>query len=530
MIEITVDPKVLTALSAAFPTPPNAAQRALDKYVTTLRNLTMASLSRGQSTFEVKLNLLSLSLHDLANKGGQIGPKKVRVHAWLRDNNLALIQQVEVGSNLTGLVSQVKFTGLVTLDWHEPEAVNDSICVDGVDIDRALLKQNASRNAELFRTILYDYDDAVREGTVQMEFDTVDIDTVSLGNYIQWLRDESTQFSDEKRNHQLFQARIILAIAQHKNGKYPQRKQPSEFGRTYYRGTSVQNVHKQLRRAMLGHSWEYDIRSSVVAWKMGFAKDWVESYCPNLTVEHCFVNSLSYLEQKKTFLNHVRLRVFGKDCDHAEEFQLKLLKQAFTALSFGAQLAQASWQNRKGQWVTTAIAEILKIKEERERFIADADVRGFIAEQSELDDYLFDGVKAGYSKLLNCSCVQTASGQPSKAKVIAYLYQHGETKVMNVVRDAMAEFNKTVLGNIHDAIIIRERLTIDDRHEIEYRMREQTGNPYWRLGATELEPWAASQKEALKEEAAHRQRMKVFEVEAKKRLEILIEQSALRGL
>ena len=63
-------------------------------------------------------------------------------------------------------------------------------------------------------------------------------------------------------------ARTILAIASVMSGNYLQRKKPSAFGRLYYEGVSVQNINKELRRAVLGNCWEYDIRSSVVAWKM----------------------------------------------------------------------------------------------------------------------------------------------------------------------------------------------------------------------------------------------------------------------
>jgi len=75
----------------------------------------------------------------------------------------------------------------------------------------------------------------------------------------------ATKFSASKRKQYLLQAHVILTVAKDKDGKYYQRKLPSDFGRTYYSGTSVQNVNKELRRAMLGNSWEYDIRSSVVA-------------------------------------------------------------------------------------------------------------------------------------------------------------------------------------------------------------------------------------------------------------------------
>jgi hypothetical protein len=66
MLEISIDTKVAQALKAAFPNPPNSSQRALNKYIATLTTMLMESLSRGQTPMEAKLNLFSISLHDLA--------------------------------------------------------------------------------------------------------------------------------------------------------------------------------------------------------------------------------------------------------------------------------------------------------------------------------------------------------------------------------------------------------------------------------------------------------------------------------
>jgi hypothetical protein len=514
MVEIKVNPKVIDALTLAFPKPANSAKRALEKYVRVLTSMLLESLSRGASVYDLKFNLFSLSLHELANAGGQIGVKRTRLHAWLRDNDLALLKAVEIGSNLTGIVSKVAFTDLVELKWHEPEMTDNQIVIDGVVIDKQLLDNNAKQNAELFDRLYPEFDVAVQIGTLEVLFDVVEIDISSLQNYIQWLKEDSKHYKPSKLNSYMFQARVILAVAQHTSGKYYQRKKPSEFGRMYYAGTSVQNVNKQLRRAMLGNCWEYDIRSSVVAWKMGFADEWVKLNRPNLTVRQCFLNTLTYLEHKEAFIKNVQTTVFGNNSDLAEEFQLKLLKQAFTALSFGARKTAISWQDSNGEWVNSAISDIFQIKEERELFLNHHQVCGFIEEQQLLDAYLFEGVKAYHPHLLKRSYLQTQSGRSSKPKVIAYLYQQDETAVMNIVRHAMIEFNKTILANIHDAIIVKQRLTADDKHEIELRMQEQSGNPYWRLGATELKRWEPTQKEAKKEQALHKQRMAGFEAVA----------------
>jgi len=105
MISITVDPKVFNALKQAFPKPENSADRALAKYIRVLEDMLFQSLQFQATPLQRKLNLFTISLEKLANNGGQIGPKRIRLHQWLRQNNLSLVEKVIEGSNRTGLVS-----------------------------------------------------------------------------------------------------------------------------------------------------------------------------------------------------------------------------------------------------------------------------------------------------------------------------------------------------------------------------------------------------------------------------------------
>jgi hypothetical protein len=507
VIELSVDKQVRAALRRAFPQPAGRADRALKNYIDALREMLIASLARGQTPMETKLNAFSLSLHQIANKGGQIGKKKVRVHAWLRDNGWALVEPIEVGTNQTGMVSKVKFTDWVTLVWHEPEVNPDTAWVDGLEINKEFLADTAKANSEIFNLLYPDYAVCVADSRMAEVFDGVNVDITSLQNYIGWMQEEAHHFTETKRNHALFQARLVLAVAQHTGGIYYQRKIRSDFGRTYYSGTSVQNVNKELRHAMLGDCWEYDIRSSVVAWKMGYAQDYVAQYFPDKTVDHVFTLSTLYLRNKAALMANVKVAVFGKESDLAEAFQEKMLKQAFTALSFGARVSGKAWVNKNGEWQNPSIADIFKRVDERERFLADFHVCGFVQEQTMLDNYLYEGVAQHYPDLLKLPYLQTQSGRPSKAKVIAFLYQHEETAVMDIVRGTLAEHGKTVLANIHDAIVVRRRLGVDTRQEIELRMQQRTANPYWRLGSKQVHRWAAGLKEVQKEGELHRQQI-----------------------
>ena len=507
MVELIIDDKVLPAFQRAFPTPPGRARRALKNYVNELREQLIKSLSRGQSPLESKMNLFGVSLHELANKGGQIGKKRVRVHAWLRDNGLALVESVIIGSNLTAEISKVKFTNLVALKWHEPEVSADSTIIDGICIGNDLLSNNERLSEQIFNLLYPDFIVCMTDGRFNEVFDTVDIDIASLRNYIEWLQKEARHFTNTKRNHYLFQARLILAVAQHAGGIYLQRKIKSDFGRTYYAGTSVQNVSKELRRAMLGNCWEYDIRSSVVAWKMGYAAMYISKRTPESTVTEEFGVTLAYLRDKATFMKNVQSAVFDRNCDLHEELRLKMLKQAFTALSFGARRTSKGWVNKNGEWQNPSLVDIFQRVDERNRFLKDPNVEGFAAEQSKLDTFLYQETVRQYPDLLKLPYLQTQSGNPSKSKVVAFLYQHDETEVMDIVRATLAEHGRTVLANIHDAIVVKHRLSAYLKEEIELRMQERTNNTYWSLGSKQLHRWDVSAKEVKAQEAAHRQRI-----------------------
>jgi hypothetical protein len=81
----------------------------------------------------------------------------------------------------------------------------------------------------------------------------LDVDLISLDNYIQTLPSVPSNGSDEQK---LLQAVSIYKAASHNQGKLPQKKKFSSFGITYYRNYSIQNVNKELRRALLGDAWE----------------------------------------------------------------------------------------------------------------------------------------------------------------------------------------------------------------------------------------------------------------------------------
>ena len=515
MIKLTVDPKVLTAMTRAFPKPVGSADRALKKYVSVLEDMLTKSLQFPRSPIQLNQGWFAISLQSLANAGGQIGPQKIRVHKWLRENQLALVETVEQGSAITGKISEVKLSELVTS--KNTLAIHGSAVVAKAT-DQALddyLTGEEQDNHELFNHLYPDYRAIKSSGYFDDIFDPLPVDVQSLKSYMVWLADDASKIKAGDKAMALRQAKIVLGIASVFKGIYLQRRKPSNFGRIYYEGTSIQNVNKELRRAVLGNCWEYDIRSSVVAWKMGYARSYLDSLSEVHDLRREFSATLCFLEDKEDFMATVRHGVFLTDSRVPKDLQSKLLKQAFTAISFGAKHNSKGWPNDSGGWTNSAIASIILNAEERERFLSDAVVVKFTDEQTSLDNYIFSLVKIQRRDLLRREILQTPSGLPSKSKILAYLYQHDETEIMDVVRATAAEHDRYAIANVHDAIFFKRRLGTELKHEIELRMQEYSANPYWRLRAKQIERYNPKRLDDEAEIAAHKQRILEEERRAK---------------
>ena len=210
----------------------------------------------------------------------------------------------------------------------------------------------------------------------------------------------------------------------------------------------------------------------------------------------------------------IRLSVFEAASNVPLDLQTKLIKRALTALSFGARLSTNGWRAGDGTWSNPALIEIIKNNVERQRFVNNAMVKQFIDEQTALDDYVFKIVSEARPDILTKGILCTGSGRPSKAKLIAYLYQHGETLVMDIVRRFAAEHGHQSLANIHDAVIFKKRLDAELKKDIVVTMRYETGNHYWQLNTKELKGYESRYLDVVKEEALHRQRIAAEEQRA----------------
>lgn len=486
MLTITIDPVVLATLQQSFPTPRTAAAKALDKYKALLEDLLFRATLRGQTNYERLLNCYSIPVSVLVQKGPHIGYDKVRLHKWLGDNQLDLIETVEKGSNLTGRVSMIKLTELAWLD--QPD-VDVSIAVSQVQSAAELstvLCTDSQENSNAFSTLYPDYYQYLDPKSFQQVFDVLPINIPSLEAYISWLCNGATLIPTGRLMSYKKQATDILKVAKHTGGFLPQRKKLSPFGRTYYAWNSVQNVNKELRRAMLGNCWEYDIRSSVVTWKMTFAQELTDKLYPTKECRRMFWASTLYLEDRADFMRDVRREMFPLEKILPVEFQEKLIKNAVTAISFGARAKAVGWLPENGEWINPALRKIIRNPIQRAAFLNAAVIQQFVKEQGMLDNYLAAGMKEELPMLYYGPLI-TRNVMPSKSKAVAYLYQHAEAQVMQTAINVLSHHGIKPIALIHDAFIVRNKLSMNQRDEIHQALRSSTQNKFWFIKPTKLE-------------------------------------------
>jgi len=482
MIKLNVDPVVLARLTEAFPKA-NSANKALDKYVRVLTRLLRDARTRGPDNFDRLFGLHSIPVNTLQHRGSQIGPNRTRLHKWLEDNKLALIQKVESGDNINKRYSRVRLTDLVAVEiYFASSSITEDMSGTGLQTQ---LTTHYPMTTEEFHEYFPDYQ------TTPHAYDTVMVDQQSLANYIHWLKFRSDKLTKEVKEKQIEDSEYILKVASMNGGLFPMLRNPSEFGRTYYKDINIQNVPKLMREAILGECWEYDVRSSVIAWKMGRIAELAKLHMNHQTFRKQFSATICYLEDKRDFMLTLQsdmLSRTGKKFD--AEADMKKLKQAITAIAFGARATVYCWEFTQGRFnQRTAISGIFKKHDIAKAFLDSPTIKKFAAEQKLMDKCIIELVKQHTPDIALDPLFKHNSRFDTK-KLMAYLYQQAETQHMNTVVDYLRYKGRDVLARIHDALIIRNKLSPDDKHELELMMREELNNPYWKLGHTHVPGFA----------------------------------------
>ena len=201
-----------------------------------------------------------------------------------------------------------------------------------------------------------------------------------------------------------------------------------------------------------------------------------------------FRSSLLYLEDRADFMRDVRRAMFVTPTTLPLDFQEKLIKEAVTAISFGARAKGVGWCSQDGSWTNPALVEIIKNSVQRAAFLNSHEIQQFMREQGILDNYLAAGMKKELPMLYYGPLI-TRNVKPSKSKAVAFLYQHAEAQLMQTAIDVLYRHGITPIALIHDAFIVRKKLNVIQLDEIHHALRSSTQNKFWSIKPTELKSY-----------------------------------------
>ncbi len=480
MLRLIVDAKVLDALKLAVPKKDKARER-LDKYVSNLEQVVNAQIFQSRPALMLTHKHYWASLTAIQELGGQIWSlNNVRTHKWLEDNGLNLVEQKNKGeaNNITGDIAIIKFTDLVTVE--DDEDLMKLQAMTDVQLHHYLMSVPLS-DVAAYQSLLSTYH-ATPASQVATDYDVLNVNIAATVDYIKSLVRSKVKSKDQAEYRKALR---ILRIAQVNNNTYPQKKKLSEFGRTYYEGVSIQSVNKDLRKAILQGCYEYDVKSSVVAWKLAFAHELLLAEKSSGTVENEFLAIYYYLTYKKDYFDDLQQKIFSNTTGLTDAQQAKLIKEAMTAMAFGGKLA-GRWKNNFGVEQESSVVKIFgnHFQAECANFANAIEVTEFVRQQSRLDKFIIRKFKAQYSYLSTLPILLTKTGRLSKSKVLAWLYQNAEAIVMDFVRDELKKFNVVVQANIHDAIVVNRKLTTAEVQHIVQAINIKTNLCYFALGET----------------------------------------------
>jgi hypothetical protein len=284
------------------------------------------------------------------------------------------------------------------------------------------------------------------------DYDWAPIDLDSIGAFILSARLKTLQKS----------AINIMAVAEQfktddKWARLPMLRKPADSGRVYYGGINLQNCPSTVRHAALGQHHSYDLRSSVYAWQMYMLRmiqDLGKYDTPSGTI--C---TRELINDKHTVRN--RLVETLVDTSGSYEHKLSIIKQALTAIGFGARKSNAYYENDVLQ--TKGLAGVIYDKGSREAFCNHPWVVEFMAEQDSIGKQICDAVLELVPEYRTDPIVCN-NGKLSRKRLLAFLYQQSEARMIKHVMEQVKDAD--ILLWVHDGFCTRKAINLPNINSI----------------------------------------------------------------
>ena len=238
---------------------------------------------------------------------------------------------------------------------------------------------------------------------------------------------------------------LRLSIAQENDGWLSQNYRVSDFGRLVGTGlSSLQTMPKTLLNEVLKGCAEVDVKTASM------------SLLPSI-YNRVLNKTLTFpcIERYKEHSTDIREVV-----SHSLGVDLKMVKQAYTAMGFGLRKNTKTYKNVDNTWIVPTLTEIFLGNQSKAKSFAEhKEVKGLWKEVAEI-----------YSALSK----ETKSTLPdySPSQRVAYLYQHNEAEMLKV----MMEFvGRSLVITKHDAIVLKSPLTNSQLIQLEDKIYQTLG-------------------------------------------------------
>lgn len=343
------------------------------------------------------------------------------------------------------------------------------------------------------------------------EIDYVKIDQKSLQSFINWA-EHGLSKKDENDSvlHTYWKEAVrIKLISSVTDDTLPQEVAVNNSARRYYKGPNLQNISTIVRKAALGKCYEMDLDNSVYSWKAEMYTFITGAILPYHIQE--------YLESKQLIRSKLAMKLFATD----DQWAIDLVKQALTAMSFGAKLSSHAYIKSKDTIHTPALKSIIYPHERFDMFASDPFIKGFYEDCQLVDKVLVTHMtnEIGKDYILSQEHLCTESGRISGPRLISWVYHIYEAQTMKVVVDALEAEGNEVLLQVHDAVYMKSKAGLASA-----RMALNSQSSFYTMSCDDIEPYGfiyrSIMDEFVKEEQEHKQRMAEQELIAQRRYSI----------
>lgn len=252
------------------------------------------------------------------------------------------------------------------------------------------------------------------------------------------------------------------------------------YGRTYYKGINLQNCSKEVRIATLGNHTSYDLNAAAYAIKLLLAKDIFDQYkCDFMGM---FTYTKEYLDHKSKIRDILANVIHQYMPNHPNT--LKLVKEAITAIGFGARMHEGSWEV-DGIKKYSSLYHIIYNRQARIAFTKHEFIVNFLKEQDQLGRVIYEYYSRDenfLNKVKDIPALYNNNGKLQKNKVLSYLYQHMETLIMDhITKDIIPTLR------IHDSFIMTKPLSSEEIKKVKYDLLNLS--PYLTISIEDHNGW-----------------------------------------